>query len=216
MCMGGGSSAADQATALQQQQQAAITQATNQINQDFSGYNPQFYQNYTQANENQGLGQLAQQLQQTQNQLGFKTAGQGLDDSSAAQQLGQSLQQEAGTQKQNVVNQAIGATNSLEQNIQQQQANLVNQANVANDPSSVSQNALGIASSFSSPSPLAPIGQAFSNWANTWLGANNYNTYGSQGSGGGSTVPYNSTPYGNSNASGGYGSTLMNPTSTVN
>lgn len=211
-CLGGNNSAAAQATQQQQQQQSAIASATNKINTDFSGFNPAFYSNYTNANENQGLGQLAQQQQQTQNQLGFKLAGQGLSNSSAGQQLGQSLQQEAGTQKQNVVNSALGATNTLQQNIAQEQNSLISQANVANDPSSVANQALGVASSFSSPSPIAPIGQAFSNWANTWLGATNASTANSAAAAQSSSYP---AYYGGTSFSGGYGSSLTNPVSSV-
>lgn len=208
--MNSSNDAASQATAQQKQQQAAIASATDSINKNFAGFNPGFYQGYTNANVNYGLGQLAPQLQQTQDQLGFKLAGQGLGKSSQADKLGESLQTETGNQKQNIVNNALGATNTLEQNVNQQKSNLINEANVANDPASVANQSLGIASGFSSPSPIAPIGQAFGNWANTWLGASNSKTYGS-------SLPSSASYGGNGSGStyGGYGGSLMNPVSSV-
>ena len=187
MCFNSGDGGAAAAAQQQQQQQAAIEAATNQINQNFSGFNTPFYNNYTQANENFGLGQLAQQLQQTQNQVGFKLAGQGAQNSSVGDTLNQSLQQESGQEKQNVVNQALGATNTLQQNVAQQQANLISQAEVANDPASVATGSLNIASSFNSPSPMPAIGQLFGNWANTWLGGVNASNYGAAGTSGAGT-----------------------------
>lgn len=184
MCMGSSDGGAAAAEAQTQAQQGAIEQATNQINQNFSGFSPAFYNNYTQANENFGLGQLAQQLQQTQNNVGFKLAGQGAQNSSVGDTLNQSLQQEQGQEEQTVVNQALGATNTLKQNIAQQQGNLISEAEVANDPASVATQSLNIAGSFNAPSPIPPIGQLFGNWANTWLGGVNASTYGAAGTSG--------------------------------
>ena len=206
MCMSS-SDPGQAALANQQQQQAAIQAATGQINKAFAGFDPKFYNDYTQANEAYGLGQLAPQLQNTQDQLGFKLAGQGLQNSGSADKLGASLQTEAGNQKQNIVNSALGATNTLQQNVNQQKSNLINEANVANDPSTVSNQALGVASSFSAPSPIAPIGQAFGNWANQWLGSVQNKTY----------TNTNSAPvYGGAGGNyGSYGSSL-NPITQVN
>lgn len=206
----GGSNSGQQALQNTQQQQAAIASATGQINNAFAGFDPAFYNNYTTANVNQGLGQLSTQLQPVQNQLGFKLAGQGLQKSSAGQQLGQSLQQNIGQNEQNIVNNANSATNTLKQNVAQQQSNLINEANVANDPASISNQALGVASSYSAPSPVAPITGMFTDWANTYLGAQNKNTYG--GTLGQSTYP--SLGYSGTN-SGGYGSSALNSVSGV-
>lgn len=177
MCLGSSSGGADAAVAQQKAQQAAIQAATNQINKTFSGFDNNFYNQRTQAYENYALPQLGQQLQQTQNQLGFKLAGQGLGRSSAAKQLGESLATETGVQKQNIANEALAQTNQLKQNIAQQQSNLISQANVANDPSSVATQALSTASSFNAPSSFPALGQAFSNWANMYLGKVNNSIY---------------------------------------
>ncbi len=179
MCFAG-SNAAGQARQQQQQQEQQVAQATNQINQAFAGYNPAFFSNYTQQYENSAMPNLYDQYQQTQKQLGYQLANQGLLNSSAAGQDTKALNTELGLQKQGVANQALGATNTLRQNVAQEQQNLIGQANAATSPASVAQQALGAASSFSSPSMAQPVAGLFQNFANMYLGNKVANTYGQQ------------------------------------
>lgn len=161
----------------QAQQQKAVQDATNQINQAFSGFNDAFYNENTQKQENALLPGFQQQEQQTSDQLGFNLVRKGQQNSSQAKKLGESFGTEVGKQKQNIANQALQSTNQLKQNVNQQQQNLITEAGTANNPGSVAAQALGTASSFAAPSLLAPVAGVFNNWANMYLGQQNNQTY---------------------------------------
>lgn len=173
----GSSDAGSQARQQQQQQQQQITQATKQINDAFSGFNPQFFSNRAQAYENFALPQEQQQFQDQSNQLGFKLAGQGLSDSSQATQLGERLGQTDQQAKQGIAQTGIGQAQQLQQQVAQEQQNLIGQANAASDPLSVANSAIGTAASFAAPSAFAPVGQFFQNFANTYLANSLNNLY---------------------------------------
>lgn len=174
---GSGNAAASQARKQQQQQQADITQATGQINNAFSGFTPQFYQNRAQAYTNYAEPQLNQQYQQTLQGLYGKLANQGLLNSSAAGQEKGALQQSLATQQQGIANQGISQSQQLQQQVSQEQANLIGQANAASQPLSVANQAVGAAAGFSAPSAFQPIGQAFQSFGNTYLGSQLNSTY---------------------------------------
>jgi hypothetical protein len=203
MCLGSGSGASAQ---RQQQEvnQQAIEKATKRINQTFSGFNDDFYKKRTKASLAESIPQLNTQLQQTQKQLGYNLGSRGLQNSSAATQLGESLSKEATRQTQGVVDQAENQTNQLKQQVANQQSTLVSEANAANDPGSVAGEALSAASSFQAPSWVPPLGQAFGDWANVYLAGQNNKTY---------SNPQTLFPL--STSSGGYGSSLMQPTTNV-
>ena len=177
MCMGGSDSDAD-AVAQQQQQQAAIQQATNQINQAFSGFTPAFYGANTQAYENYAMPQLGQQMQQTQGQLNNQLFNQGLANSSSANKEQSALNQANAQAKTNIANTAIGQTNQLRQQVAGEQQNLISQANVANEPATVAGQALNAASQYSAPSAMPAVGNMFQGFANMYLGNRLNQAYG--------------------------------------
>lgn len=174
----GGSGNAASLQQQQQQQDAAITGATNQINNAFSGFNPQFYQGVGQAYQNFAMPQLQQQYQNTANQLGFKLANQGLGDSSQARMLGGQLNDQMASNQAQIGQQAIQQENQLQQQVGQEKSNLIGQATASNAPGQVGAQALGIAQGFGTPSTFAPIGNLFNNFATQYLGNQNNATYG--------------------------------------
>lgn len=180
MCMGGGGGDGG-ARQRQQEQQRAIEQATERINQAFSGFNEPFYQQRAQAYESYALPELAKQYGQTQRQATFGLADRGLMQGSAARNMNQQLQLEQAKQQQNIANAALGQANQLRKEIGQEQSSLVSQANVANDPASVANTAMMNASAYSAPSQFAPIGNLFGDFANMYLTRQNANMYGQAG-----------------------------------
>jgi hypothetical protein len=168
MCSPGGG--ASDLVKQQKQQQQAIENATKQINQSFAGYTPDWYQQQTSKFESAQMPQLQEQLGQTQKQLGFQLAGQGLGDSSAAKQLGESLSTEYGKQQQNVAQQALAQTQGLQRNIEQARSNLIGEASASQSPSTIAQQSLNVASEYAAPSAMQPLGQMFQNWSNMYLG----------------------------------------------
>ena len=176
MCMGSGNAAAD-ARQQQKQQEANINAATEQINNAFAGFTPQFYQDRTAAYEKFANPQLTQQYQNVNAGLTGKLANQGLLNSSAALNEQGALQQSLSQQQQGIANQGIAQSQQLQQQVAQEKNQLIAQANAANNPLSVAQGALGAASSFNAPSSFAPLGNLFQNFANTYLGNQLSNTY---------------------------------------
>lgn len=177
MGCGSNNNAADQLRQQQQQQQAWTNQSVANINKAFSGFTPQFYQGIGDAYMNWALPQLNNQYQQTANQLGAKLANQGISRSSGAQNAYNQLQNTNQLNQQQIAGTAQQQSNQLRQQIGQEQSNLYGQAQTATNPSAIGQQALMAAQNFSLPSAFQPLGNLFSNFANTYLASQLGNTY---------------------------------------
>jgi hypothetical protein len=177
MGCGGSSNAGDQLAAQQAQQQAWTNQSVNNINQAFAGFTPDFYNKIGQAYQGYALPQLQQQYQQTQNQLGFRLANQGLGKSSQAQGLYNQLGQQNTQNTQQIANQAMTQEQQLQQQVGQEQSQLIGQAQTANNPSAIGQSAISAASGYAAPSSFQPLGNMFSNFSQLYLGNQLANTY---------------------------------------
>lgn len=208
---GGGDGGAGAARNNQVQQQKAVTAATDRINQTYAGFNPRFYDEQYQKLVKSQMPAEQQQFSQAKDQLGFKLANQGIGKSSQARKLGESLTAQEDIAKQTIANAAQGNVNQLRQNIEQSRSNLIGEAAVANQPGSVANQALMTANSFQGPSVMAPLGQLFAGWSNTYLqGTNNSQVN--------NTIAALNGLYGSGSRSGssGYGSTFNNPVTVVN
>lgn len=199
-------------------QQKSIQLATQNIQNAFAGFNPDWYQQQYQNVLASEEPQEQQQFKQASNQLGFKLADQGLGKSSQAKQLGESLASAQDTAQQGLASGAQSEVNQLKQQQEQAESNLIGEASVANTPGTVAGQAYNTASTLQSPLSAQPIGQLFGNWSNAYLagtnaaGVNATNAsqgLGSIGYGGGGDLPLGSS------GSTGYGSSFMNSTSTV-
>jgi hypothetical protein len=177
--MGCGSSS-DSSAALQQQQQQQETNtntAVNAVNSAFAGFDSAYYQKVQDSYNKWALPQLQTQYQNANNSLGYKLAGQGLLNSSAATQ-GQNALSAAMTQNQNTIaNNAVTQSQNLQQTVGQEKANLIGQAQSATSPSSLGQSAIADASSIQAPSTFSALGSMFSDFGNQYLASSNTNTY---------------------------------------
>jgi hypothetical protein len=199
----GGDGGISQAQAARQQQ---IEQGLASINKVFSGFTPQFYQGVQQKTLNALLPQLAQQHQASQQQLGYTLADKGLLHSSTARNSAASLAQQTALNESLVSNQAIQAGRDAQQNVAREKANVTSQLIASGDPTLAQQQALQAASQFQAPSQVAPLGNMFQGWVNTYLagrlgglygggqtgGQKPLGTYGFQGTTG-APLPVNST-----------------------
>lgn len=176
----GSSNAGSQIAQQQAQQQQLTNQSVSNINQAFSGFTPQWFNQASTAYSNWAVPQLQQQYQQNQNGLNFQLANQGLLGSSQQQQGQNALQTSQNQAQQQIAQQALSQQQQLQQQVGQQQSQLIGQAQTATDPSAVGQQALTTAAGFSIPSSFQPLGNLFSNFATQYLGnqqANTYNPY---------------------------------------
>src|SRR5882724_1689147 len=183
MCFGGGSNAGDQARQQQQQQQADITKGLGQINQVFSGFDPQFYQQRAQAYYNYALPYLQQQTQNQQNQQAFGLANRGLSQSTTARDQQAQLASYTGQQQQNIANTGSQQAQDLQSQVGQEQSNLISQLEASANPGATTQQALAAASRFAAPSAFPAIGNLFGNFASIYGAnqqANQYNNFARQ------------------------------------
>jgi hypothetical protein len=179
----GGSNVGNIASAQAQAQSNLTNQSDQLITQAFSGFNPQYYQGIQNSYMNYALPQLQQQYQTANNQLGYKLAGQGITNGSAAQQAQNALGQSMNQNETQLGNQAVQAGQTQQQAVQGQENNLFSQAQTASDPGALAQQAIGEAGSISTPSVFAPLGQLFTTFGTDWLGNqlnSNYNTFANQ------------------------------------
>lgn len=184
MCFGGGS---DTTYVLQQQQAARenlIRQGQKDVDKAFSGFTPQFYQQVQKNTLNTLLPQVNEQYKNQQDQLAYGLANRGLLHSSAAGQLGSSLQREGARNTNIVGNQSIAAAQDLQRNVAQQKNQITGQLVASGDPTLAATQAVQSVAGLQAPSILQPLGNLFQGWGQTYLASrlnNIYNQGGGQG-----------------------------------
>jgi hypothetical protein len=164
-----GSSGDGGAAQQEAQRQATISSGEQKIDQNFSQFDPSFFSNYKNAIVGAQEPQLDQQYQTTGKNLTYALARGGNLNSSAAQQEGQSLNNELGIQQSNLANKAQDATNQLQANIESQKGNLTNQLVASQDVSSTAESAAAAAAADRAPSVIQPLGNLFSDWSSEYL-----------------------------------------------
>jgi hypothetical protein len=143
----------------------------------YTGFTPQFFQNYVGAYEQSALPQLGSQYQQARRSIDYGLAQRGLAGSSAAGTAQSQLTRENASQVQNVVDAGINQGEALQGNIAASEQNALNQLYQNANPQQASQAALSSAASFNVPSTFAPIGDAFSNLASQYAINNQLSAY---------------------------------------
>lgn len=168
MCLGS-DDAGEEIQRLNKERQQLIQQGMLGINHAFAGFDQGFYDRQKAAVLAAQLPQVGRQFLAQRAQLGYGLADRGLTRSSASANLGSSLQQELAQQQRNVVNQAIQATQGLQQNISASKGNIISQLQQSADPTLAAQRSVEAATQFSAPSIVQPLGDLFSNWSNIYL-----------------------------------------------
>ena len=166
--MYGGSDTGSALREEQNKRDARIRAAQAGIEQQFQGFDQDFYKSRQNAYLGFALPQLAEQYQEAQRDLTYSLAGKGLLRSGAAGTLSASLSKELGKKKQLVSDTAINESNTLRMDVQNEQNRLLAQAMNALDPGATVISARKSASQFTEPSTIAPIGKMFQDWTNTY------------------------------------------------
>ena len=149
------------------QQQAAIQQGQAKIQDIFSGYNPDYYNNLSKQYTDYYTPQVQQQEQNAQNALLYSQANQGITNSSGAQYEDQLLNQENALDLQTVQSGGQDFANSAKQQVGNLESNLTNQLNTSYDPSQITPaatNQLNIPQ----VSSLTPLSGLFSDLTNVY------------------------------------------------
>lgn len=168
MGYGGGGGAAELARQQEMEKKNRIAQGRQDIDEQFAGFNDEFYDQRKTDYENYALPQVEQQARGTRNQLAASLARRGLLKSGAAIKANADLDQYTTTQRNAVADTAINESNKLKQGVEDQRSTLVNQLVASGDPSTASAGALAAASTLKRPSGYAALGNLFSDFVDTW------------------------------------------------
>jgi len=174
---GGGPNYADQAKQAEARRQQAITQGTQNIDQAFSGFTPDFYKKRSQAYEDFALPQLSQQYQTNRDQIGFGLANRGALASGTANKQWSNLAKAMGQAKQGIADMGISQAQALQQQVENQRNTLIGQLYQGADPSGAGAQAVQTAASYQQPSTFAPLGNMFANLANQYYLSQLMNAY---------------------------------------
>lgn len=191
MCMGGmpSDNSGAIAKAAADKRQNAITNADNQIEGAFSGFNDDYFNKYQKSYVDAYNPLVDQQYGDARKALSLGLSRSGnLSSSYGAEELAK-LDGENEKQMANVASNATTATNSLKSTIQQNKSNLYGMAQSAADPASASAQAASIAANLDTPVAVSPLGQLFGTFTNLAANAASAEQAGYYGTGTGLFAP---------------------------
>ena len=185
-CLGGGKSdAAKELREAEAKRTRAIQQGQGKIKEAFAGYDPTFYQGVQKNVLNQLMPQADRQYRAQRKNLAFGLSDRGLFKSSFGKEAGTELERSREVAEQSVINQSLEAVRETKGRVHQEQANVTNQLVTSQDPNLAAQQAISAAASISAPSPIAPLGDLFQTFANSYMGYNYGKLYPTSAGGGG-------------------------------
>jgi len=157
--------------------QADLAQGMSTIDQQFSQFGPDFYSKAAKDYENYATPQMMDQFRNTKNNLTYSLARNGLLNSGAAVQRDASLNKQLAANESNVANTGQDEANTLRQNVASQRNQLVSQVQAGAAPSQIATSASAATAGLRAPTALPPVGNMFSDWANSYLSNMQANTY---------------------------------------
>lgn len=172
-----GSSGDSGAAAQEAARQANISKGMTDINNQFSGFTPSFYQNAASDYTKATTPQMMSDYRNTKNNLTYSLARAGILNSGAATQRNNSLNQQLSTNESQIANNAQGQSNTLQANVNTQKGQLVNQLEASADPTSISEQANAATSQLRAPSAIQPLGNLFADWTQQYLAGMESNAY---------------------------------------
>lgn len=176
MCLGGGGGgndaiaqqqlqlARDQNAALEKQnaeKKANILAGQKAIESAFAQFNPRYYNKYRMDFTSAQAMPLRQQYDRAKDSGTAGLAARGIGASSVGNQAMADIDQRNATALGQIANNASNAINDQRGRIENAKSNLYNLNTAGNDPSAVSANAIGSASSLVNTPRTAPLGNVF-------------------------------------------------------
>lgn len=191
----------------ERQRQRAITLGTAQINQAYSGFNPQFYQQRTQDYINYAMPQLAQQYRTNAGDVRFGLANKGLLGSSVAARKFSQLNRANVAGERNIADAGLAQAQALQGQVEASRSGAINNLYQSADPAGAGRQAVSTAAGLSSPSIFAPLADMFGSIAQSYylsslLNQTRPNNIGSYDTSSGSAGAYPTIP--TSTSIGGY------------
>jgi hypothetical protein len=165
------------AAAQQKRTQAQIDSGMATIDKNFSGFNEDFYQKAARDYESYATPQMMDQFRNTKNNLTYSLARNGLLNSGADVSRMASLNKTLGVNESNIANTAEDQANTLRGNVATQRNQLVSQVQAGAAPGQIANSAEAATAGLRAPTALPPVGNMFSEWANSYLTNMQANTY---------------------------------------
>lgn len=169
MGYGGGDGGAAAQRQLEMERQSRIAKGMEAIDENFSQFNPDFYNRRAAEYEAYQLPELSRQATTTRNSLTYSLARAGLGRSGVAADKSASLDREVATQQRAVADAGMASANKLRQDVEGQRTALVNQVQASADPNLAAQAATRTAAAYSVPQSFQPIGNFFEGWSRNYL-----------------------------------------------
>lgn len=147
------------------------------INDQFSKFGPDFYSKAATDYTAYATPQMMGQYQNTKNNLTYALARNGLLNSGAAVSKNAALQKQLGVNESNIANTAQDQSNQLQQNVATQRNQLTSQVEAGAAPGQIASSASAATAGLRAPTALPPVGNMFSDWANSYIANMQANTY---------------------------------------
>lgn len=167
---------AEQAATANATRQANVTAGQQNIDSAFSKFDQPYFDNYTKSYEANYNPQVDEQFGLAQQGERYAAARKGVLDSTPAIHANDLLNTSYGQQKQKIASDALNATDSLRNNVQQQKTQLYGLNSSAADPTLASSQAAASAGTIPSTPQYSVLGDLFGglvNGAASYTGANN-------------------------------------------
>lgn len=146
------------------ERQARIAEGQGKIDEQFVGFNDDFYNNYQNTHNEYYYPQLDDQYTDARKRLTLQLARTGnLTSSAGANQMGD-LQEYYNDQRTGITNQGINAMNDLRANIDATKTQLYNDNRSAADPGSAAAAAASAASNLQPGRPDSPLANVFASF----------------------------------------------------
>lgn len=170
MCIGGGApprdDSAERARREEEARNARIRDGETSINKAFEGFNDDYFNQYTDAYQNNYAPQLDEQYIKAKQKTTFGLSRTGnLQTSAGANRLGD-LFQAYSDRKGEIADQALAAANDLRTRVEQNRSDLYTLNRGAADPAQATSMAAARAGVLQSPQTFSPLGDAFSSFVN--------------------------------------------------
>lgn len=170
MCGGGGSQPVDNSAEIARQEEeekrARIQEGVGAIDNAFVGYNDEFYNNYQNSYSTFYHPQLDDQYADAQRRLTLNLARTGNLTSSAGASQMADLESLYRSQYDKVTNDALAASQSLQQQLNNQKSQLYADNQIAADPASASASAVSAAQALQPVAPSDPLANVFADFFN--------------------------------------------------
>ncbi len=160
--------ASDSIKEAEQRRSLSISQGMTRINSVFSKFGPGFFDGVRQNTLSTLMPQVARQYRSTRKNLTSSLSDRGLLSSSAARESATELAYNKNLAEVSVGNQAEEAVRDTQRDVQSQKNTLISQLVQSQDPNLAAQQAVTAAASIHAPSPIAPLGNFFKTFAETY------------------------------------------------